>query len=253
MSSRLRTFVLATAVLAAATLALPQAGAVVNGEPVAEGQRTFMAALMDGDFQFCGGSVIAPQVVMTAAHCVPDGNAAGLSVSVGSTDYTQGTRIAVTSIDVHPDYAADSTADVAVLHLASPAPVTPIALAGADDDALEAPGAAATVAGWGSQTPLVGQLPPLDNQLYEAELRVVADDDSSCSSSNPQNQVCASDFLQDSCQGDSGGPLFADTGSGEVQIGVVSSGFGCAVPGFAGYYTEVNGADIASFLAQFVG
>jgi secreted trypsin-like serine protease len=196
--------------------------------------------------------VIAPRVVMTAAHCVPDGNAAGLSVSVGSTDYTEGTRIAVTDVDVHPSYATDASADVAVLHLAADAPVAPIPLAGADDDALEAPGSPAVVAGWGSQTPFVGQVPALDTQLYEVELEVVADDDPSCGTSEPDNQVCASGFLEDSCQGDSGGPLFAETANGEVQIGVVSSGFGCAVPGFAGYYTEVNGSAIATFLAQYV-
>ena len=253
MSSRLRTFVLAAAVLAATALAVPQAGAVVNGDPVPEGQREFMAAILDGDFQFCGGSVIAPQVVMTAAHCVPDGNATGLSVSVGSSDYTDGTKIAVTAVDVHPSYSSDPSADVAVLHLAAPAPVTPITLADADDDDLEAPGAPAVVAGWGSQTPFVGQVPALDTQLYEVELEVVGDDDPSCATSSPDNQVCASGFLEDSCQGDSGGPLFAETQAGEVQIGVVSSGFGCAVPGFAGYYTEVNGPAIASFLDQFVG
>ena len=252
MSSRLRTFVLVIAGLVAATLGIPQATAVVNGEPVAEGQREFMAAIMDGDFQFCGGSVIAPQIVMTAAHCVPDGNHEGLSVSVGSTDYTEGTEIAVTKVDVHPSYADDSSADVAVLHLASAAPVTPIPLADSTDDHLEAPGAPAIVAGWGSQTPFVGQVPALDTQLYEVELEVVADDDPSCGTSSPANQVCASGFLEDSCQGDSGGPLFAETSAGEVQIGVVSSGFGCAVPGFAGYYTEVNGAAVATFLAQYV-
>jgi hypothetical protein len=55
MTSRLRTLVLVVAGLAATMLALPQAGAVVNGQPVAEGDREFMAAIMDGDFQFCGG------------------------------------------------------------------------------------------------------------------------------------------------------------------------------------------------------
>ena len=252
MSSRLRTLLLVVTGMAATMLAVPHASAVVNGEPVAGGERQFMAAILDDGYQFCGGSVIAPRYVMTAAHCVPDGNPDGLSVSVGSTDYTTGTEIAVTNVDVHPDYAEDDSADVAVLQLAEDAPVAPITLAGTADDHLEDAGTSVIVAGWGSQTPLVGQLPPLDDQLYEAELKVVADDDPSCATSSPQNQVCASDFLEDSCQGDSGGPLFADLGAGEVQIGVVSSGFGCAVPEFAGYYTEVNGTAIAEFLAPFV-
>jgi trypsin len=247
---RARVAVVATVLAAvAATFAAPSAEAVVNGTRVAEGERSFMAALLSDGSQFCGGSVIAPQLVMTAAHCVSDGSAEGLSVSVGSTDWTAGTEIPVTEVIVHPDYDQAPSADVAVLRLAAPAPVEPIALAGPGDDGLEAAGRPAVVSGWGSQTPFIGQVPPLDNALYEVELTVVADDDFQCGTDSPADQVCASDLLEDSCQGDSGGPLFADLPGGEVQIGIVSSGLGCAVPFFAGLYTEVNGPRIASFLA----
>lgn len=235
------------AALAGATLVAPRADAIVGGSSVADGERTFMAAILDRGSQFCGGSVVAARKVITAAHCVPDGNASGLSVSVGSTDWTQGTEIPVVRVDVHPDYEDDSTADIAVLTLAADAPVAPIALADADDDALEADGAPVVVAGWGSQVPVIGQVPPLDTQLRDVDLAVVGDAD--CGSSNAANQVCAAAFLKDSCQGDSGGPLFAETSGGAVQIGVVSSGFGCAVPMFPGYYTEVNAASIAGFVA----
>lgn len=254
MSTRARILVLASVLAAGAAFTTSPAHAVVNGDRVEDG-REFMAALLDDGSQFCGGSVIASDLVMTAAHCVADGSAEGLSVSVGSTDYTTGTKIPVTSVTVHPDYEDDASADVAVLRLASavPASVTPITLSGPSDDDLEAPGSPAVVAGWGSQTPLIGQVPPLDTDLYEVELTVVADDDSSCGTSSPANQVCAADFLEDSCQGDSGGPLFADVPGGEIQIGIVSSGLGCGVPEFAGYYTEVNGPSIAGFLAGFLG
>ena len=257
MAPRLRARILAL-FLATAVVAVPAAQAVVGGTPVAEGDRSFMAAIMDGDFQFCGGSVVAPDVVVSAAHCFIDPFSGEesipeeLAVSVGATDYTEGTVIDVASVAVHPDYAEAPSADVAVLHLARtvPASVTPIALATAADDALEADGAPAVVAGWGSQMPLVGQVPPLDTDLYEVELHVVADDDPACGTPDPEDQVCAADFLEDACQGDSGGPLFADLPGGEVQIGIVSSGIGCGVPEFAGWYTEVNGARIASFIDQ---
>ena len=256
MAPRLRARILAL-IIAIGAVAAPAAEAVVNGTPVAEGDRSFMAAVMDGDFQFCGGSVVAPTVVVSAAHCFIDSFSGEVSVpeelavSVGATDYTEGTMIDVARVVVHPDYAEAPSADVAVLHLAQavPASVTPIALATAADDALEAPGAPAVVAGWGSQTPIVGQVPPLDTDLHEVELHVVADDDPACGTPDPDDQVCAADFLEDACQGDSGGPLFADLPGGEVQIGIVSSGFGCGVPEFAGYYTEVNGDRTASFLA----
>lgn len=248
MPARARTRLVGTVLAVAAVLAVPSAHAVVNGTPVAEGERTFTAALLRNGSQICGGSVIASDLVMTAAHCVDGRDAEEFSVSVGATDYTQGTEIAVTEVTVHPDYADEPSADVAILRLASSAPVEPITLADSGDDDLEAPGSPAVVTGWGSQIPLVGMLPPTDTDLYEVELHVVADDDPECGTPDPADQVCASDFLEDSCQGDSGGPLFADLPGGAVQIGIVSSGVGCAVPGFAGYYTEVNGPRIAAFI-----
>ena len=259
MTARLRALLVVSTV-ALALLATPIARAVVGGTTVPEGERTFMAAIMDGDFQFCGGSVVASDIVVSAAHCFVDslsGEASipeDLAVSVGATDYTEGTSIDVVEVVVHPDYADEPSADVAVLRLARavPASVTPISLASAADDHLEAAGEPAVVAGWGSETPLVGQVPPLGTDLREVELFVVADDDPACGTADPDDQVCAADFLEDACQGDSGGPLFADLPEGEVQIGVVSSGFGCGVPEFAGYYTEINGPRISSFLQQFV-
>jgi len=241
------------AVAATAGLRPPTAEAVVGGRAVPAGDHAFMAAILDGGSQFCGGSVIAARWVLTAAHCVPDGDATGLSVAVGHVDWTRGTEIAVTEVHVHPQYDADASSnDAALLFLAADAPVAPIRLAGPGDDALEADGARAVVAGWGSQVPLIGQLPPLDSSLREADLTLAGDDECSADPT-AATQVCAEELLADSCQGDSGGPLFAETPAGDVQIGVVSYGTGCGIPTFAGVYSEVNAASIRSFIAGTAG
>ncbi|MGH9136881.1 MAG: S1 family peptidase [Acidimicrobiales bacterium] len=254
MTRTLRLLLLPVLLLLAFALRPMAADAVVGGSPVPDGKYPFMAAVLDDGSQFCGGSVIASTWVLTAAHCVADGSAAGLSVSVGDSDWAQGTRIPVTQVFVHLAYDDSSQAnDAALLRLASAAPVAPITLAGPGDDAFEAHGAPVTVAGWGSIIPIVGLLPPLDSQMREAALTVVGD--AQCTQDNdPATQVCAEALLRDSCQGDSGGPLFATApGGARIQVGIVSYGLGCAVPLFPGVYSEVNSPSIRSFISQTAG
>ena len=247
------------AVLAAVPVALglglagPSA-AIVGGSATAEGAHPYMASLQDGSgFAFCGGSVIAPRFVLTAAHCVPDGDASDLFVVVGTNDISDGsgTRIAVSRVSVHPDYA-DSTHDAAVLELASSAPVTPIALAAEGEDALEADGTTVTVAGWGDTTPVVGGGLLTSSTLREVDLQVVADDSFECPADGATG-ICAAAFLKDSCQGDSGGPLFGSSGGTRTQIGIVSYGLGCGVPTQAGVYSEVNNAATRAFVRSVAG
>lgn len=243
------------ALLAGAALGLTAspASAVVGGTAAPAGAYGFTASLQDGDFAFCGGSVIAPGWVLTAAHCVPDGQAAGLSVVVGTVDNSDGSgqRLPVAQVLVHPEYDADAfTHDAALLRLSGATSVTPIALATAADDALEADGTPVTVTGWGDQTPLAGGGLLTTNRLREVELEVVGDD--SCDV-DAATGVCAEALLKDSCQGDSGGPLFATTAGRRVQVGIVSYGLGCGVPEFPGVYSEVNNASIRSFITANAG
>lgn len=243
---------------AALGLTAAPASAVVGGTAAPAGAYDFTASLQDGDFAFCGGSVIAAQWVLTAAHCVPDGNAAGLSVVVGTVDNSNGSgeRRAVAEVRVHPEYDADaSTSDVALLRLATPTSVAPIALATAADDALEADGAPVTVTGWGDQTPLAGGGLLTTSKLRQVDLAIV--DDQECGDANggfdAATGVCAAAFLKDSCQGDSGGPLFATSGGRRIQVGVVSYGLGCGVPTFPGVYAEVNETGIRDFIRTTAG
>ena len=246
----------ALALSALLTATAPPSGAVVNGTAAPNGAYPFMASLQDRTgFAFCGGSVIASNWILTAAHCVVDENpnGSGLQVVTGTNTLGNGSGKThlVDSVLVHPAYG-NNAHDVALLHLTSAA-TGAIALSGAADEALEAAGAPVKVAGWGDTLPTLGLFST--NTLQEADLNVVSD--SECGQTNfgfdATTGVCAAALLKDSCQGDSGGPLFAARNGVRIQVGVVSYGTSCAVPKFPGVYSEVNNTAIRSFITQHAG
>ncbi|HEV3364804.1 MAG TPA: serine protease [Acidimicrobiia bacterium] len=234
-------------------------GDIIGGGPAAPGEFPFMAALLyepaggsDFNKQFCGGSLIAADWVLTAAHCVEDTAANQLAVAVGRRllNSTEGQRRNVSAVFVHPRYGSPTANahDAALLRLSSPVTgITPIVLAGPNDEALETANRMLTVIGWG--TTRAGK-PSYPNELHKVDVPVVSD--ATCqgayrASLDPATEVCAGAPGSDSCYGDSGGPLFANSTT-DIQVGIVSWGNGCGKKRFPGVYAEVNNPNIRGWI-----
>lgn len=263
--------VVSALVLSHASVARAEAGPgpgpqIIGGEPADPGEYRFMAAILrediagtDYDKQFCGGSLIASDWVLTAAHCVLDEPASSLAVAVDRTvlSSNQGQRRAVAAVFVHPSFRQPSSLahDAALLRLAQPVNISPIALAGPADDVFEAAGTPLTVIGWGNVN--ARGRPSYPDELREVVVPAVSDANCSAiygSALHQPTMLCAGAPGLDSCQGDSGGPLFATASDGRrIQMGIVSWGKGCAKKRFPGVYGEVNNSEIRSWIAGTSG
>lgn len=255
------------AVAASAGSGIPEP--IIGGSEVQPGQYPFMAALLnparpeERGGQFCGGSLLTPNAILTAAHCVTGLKPSDFRVAVGRTDLSnpaQGHERGVKSIDIHPDFSPDkgvNAYDIAVVTLDQPVfGVTPVTLPTTGTDALLRPGSLVTALGWGTTeadqfTPAerlrMVPLPILDNE----ECALSAADPESIIGFDPAVEFCASVTGKSACYGDSGGPLVKSHNGRFYQIGIVSRGLRCAGQGTPGIYTSLSSAPLwDSFLPK---
>jgi hypothetical protein len=262
-------------------------GRIINGQPIAIEQAPWQVAIAlnhtryqgDSRARFaCGGVLIAPNVVLTAAHCVYNTPVAngffngpeqfevyvgrtqlssgqGQVIGVAAVSYLVADASGVTQLETvgGPDvgtqlYETDTyTWDLAVLSLSSPATVgTPIPLAGDDERKTWRGGMLALLTGWGALT----QSPPygVSDGLYGVQVPLV--DDATCAQNHGPNfsvasQVCAGPVEGGfgGCRGDSGGALAVP-----VEVG---STFGVRLAGLV----SLGGPDACSqpgFIDQYV-
>merc|ERR1712071_412079 len=216
---------------------------IVGGIEVEIGRYPFQVALAIDGFQFCGGSLIAKDWVLTAAHCWGANH-----VLIGRHDISAPIEDGAEDIEVdyeilHPSYN-DFTLnnDIALLKLKRPSALSPITWNEGSQDISD--GTPATVIGWGTTSS--GGFS--SDVLLETEVEIK--DNSQCdrdyaSEKITNKMMCASSEGKDSCQGDSGGPLFikGTDASSDDQVGIVSWGYGCADPDYPGVYTRVSEFD----------
>jgi secreted trypsin-like serine protease len=269
------------ALASGAALAQDDTEMIVGGNPAPEGKYPYQVRLYssaEDDRGFCGGSIIAPQWILTAAHCaVVDNDVAEnleaadkIFVGYGSIDRTTTTKIESEQIIVHPGYLARALAsgtDVALIKLKESIPdAQPVELANADTETkFMTRGVKVTVTGWGAiwdpedkeVVELLAKISPQEDiseklnfpkKLYEADINVM--DREECRSIyGPQqldiadSEICALKprSVSNSCYGDSGGPLVVQAKDPKryVQVGVVSWGDRCGRAGNPNVFARV--------------
>ncbi|MFB7514471.1 S1 family serine peptidase [Streptomyces sp. NPDC056144] len=201
--------------------------------------------------QFCGGVVVAPTKVLTAAHCLGREVLGGepwqlrdFVVIAGRAALRGqgGQEVRIERTWVNPAYdPTTNSGDLAVLTLASALPQSYVIGVARTGDAAYEPGTAADVYGWGDTT----GTGTYASALRTARVQVLPD--TACERAYPggfgvpyraDTMLCAGDPQggKDACQGDSGGPLVANG----LLVGLVSWGSGCGQAENPGVYTRVS-------------
>lgn len=235
----------------------------------------------DTGFQFCGGTLIAANKVLTAAHCTNVYATGQLRIRIGSNQRKQqrtgkgagGTLLKVKEQKRHPRYRDTGTTydyDVAVWTLRGT--VTPsgtvgfISLPGrcgqvgsvdlTCPSGLVNPGQVLRVIGWGDT---VSGSNTGSNTLKQVDIPVISNN--LCNRQVSYNGLVSKRMFcagvaaggVDSCQGDSGGPIFGNydpNAKTALQAGIVSWGEGCALPNKYGVYTRLSHPEVVDFITK---
>lgn len=227
-----------------ATFALAQTNpTIVGGEEAKVGEFPFMVSLQNpqNGRHFCGGSLIAKNWVLTAAHCVNDSDPVQIRIGLHDLRETQGSEVfTVKRKFIHPEYnRVRYDADYALLELSADSKFKPVKIQAAEVD-FEASFDVLT-AGWGVTREGSYSTSP---KLMKVTMPLVPQ--KTCQDSYPSSltdrMICAglAEGGKDSCQGDSGGPLFYKIKGRYALIGVVSWGEGCARPKKYGIYSRIS-------------
>jgi len=228
---------------------------IIGGDEANEDRFSYAVSLADNIGHFCGGSLIAKDVILTAAHC--QGGSYNIVLGRHDVDDNDGEVIGMKNEVPHPDYNSGTTDnDFMLVFLDSAVTATNVDLVKLNKESnVPSIGSSVTVMGWGD-TDIRDDVSKLSDVLMNVDVNVISNNECDASEGTidgyydtyenqiTNNMLCARVVGggEDSCQGDSGGPLVVKgaNASQDVQVGVVSWGIGCASEHFPGVYARIS-------------
>lgn len=212
---------------------------IIGGTEAMDGRSPYVVSLKQGSMHVCGGSLIAKDTVLTAAHCL--GGFVTVA-AVGSDVLGEAPEIAVKSELIYPNYDSSTDQnDFGLIFLEESTTLDITLLRLNDDSSFPEIGSTAYVMGWGDTDPDDFNV-ETPNELMIVGLPVMSNEDCANAETGDgsyagtifDNMLCTESDGEDACQGDSGGPLVirGDDPESDIQVGIVSWGIGCgSMPG----------------------
>uniref|UniRef100_A0A4W4HMJ6 trypsin n=1 Tax=Electrophorus electricus TaxID=8005 RepID=A0A4W4HMJ6_ELEEL len=241
---------------------------IVGGVKSTIESQPWVASIFKGEAFQCGGTLITPCWVLTAAHCFPEGAKTSIhrfSVHLGKnaineTNLRKEQMFKVAKLVIHEDYTGNNyNNDIALLQIVDNSGQCAHRTHSVRTVCLPPPqqmlpsGSFCDIAGYGreknsvyfsrflkeAQVKLISQKVCQHNDYYGAEVT--------------NNMFCAASpiWTEDACQGDSGGPLVCEMNGRMFLFGVISWGHGCATEFNPGVYTKVTNYN--QWIAQHTG
>jgi secreted trypsin-like serine protease len=180
----------------------------------------------------CSGTIIAPDAILTAAHCL-DGGAGIVRVWLGS-----GAEITAESFQFHPSYSPDSVTalDVGIVRMAEDLPRAPIPLLTGRDARV---GETAVLVGWGRDQSSVPSTLRAGTATISAVRSLFLE---------TQHTTNASSI----CSGDSGGPIMLQEGGGWAIAGISSAASVATCNTGTNFYVNIRNPAVMSYILDLV-